>query len=233
MNYPSLIFLGVFFSFALSWSGMVLLPQLQIGREEPVVLQETNQPYPSKPAGMAQQGKEVYRQLGCAACHTQQVRRSDVPRWGKRFTVARDYLRDNPVLLGSQRIGPDLTNIGARQPDAAWHLNHFYNPRSVFSESAPKSPMPQYKFLFVEQKIKGEGSPNALQLPKQFAPKEGYEVVPKHEVLALAAYMQSLHTETSLYESPLPQSKKPAGTETNAVPTDTNAPATDTNLPVK
>ena len=80
MNYPSLVFLGVFFSFALSWAGMVLLPQLQIGREEPVVIQETNQPYPSHPSGMAQQGKEVYRQLGCAACHTQQVRPFDVPR---------------------------------------------------------------------------------------------------------------------------------------------------------
>lgn len=229
MNYPSLVFLGIFFSFALSWSGMVLLPQLQIGRQDAAVIEETNQPYPSNRSGMAQQGKEVYRQLGCAACHTQQVRPSDVSRWGKRFTVARDYLRDYPVLLGSQRIGPDLTNVGARKPDAAWHLLHLYNPRIVVQGS----PMPRYGFLFKERKINGQKSSEALSFPDGFKPKEGVEIIPSLDALALAAYMQSLHTETSLYESPLPQPKKPAGAETNAVPADTNAPATDTNLPVK
>jgi hypothetical protein len=28
--------------------------------------------------------------------------------WGRRRTVARDYLRDQPVMLGTVRFGPDL-----------------------------------------------------------------------------------------------------------------------------
>ena len=48
--------------------------------------------------------------------------------WGKRRTVAEDFLYDYPVMLGQQRIGPDLANIGARRSDANWHLLHLYSP---------------------------------------------------------------------------------------------------------
>src|SRR5207247_8541199 len=54
----------------------------------------------------------------------------DIARgWGKRRTVAEDYLYDSPVMLGSQRIGPDLANIGLRPYDANWHLRHPHPPR--------------------------------------------------------------------------------------------------------
>src|SRR5688500_1008804 len=99
MNYGPLLFFGVFLSFALSWSGMILLPQLQIGRA-PLAEVEGGL-YPSNRPGEANQGQEIYRSLGCAACHTQQVRDNDVPELGVRFTVAQDYLRDQPVLVGS------------------------------------------------------------------------------------------------------------------------------------
>ena len=39
----------------------------------------------------------------------------DIARgWGKRRSVAEDFLYDYPVMLGSQRIGPDLAGVGAR-----------------------------------------------------------------------------------------------------------------------
>ena len=38
--------------------------------------------------------------------------------WGKRRTVAEDFLFDSPVMPGSQRVGPDLANVGTRLPDA-------------------------------------------------------------------------------------------------------------------
>src|ERR1035438_7307971 len=44
--------------------------------------------------------------------------------WGRRRTVAEDYLFDSTVMLGSQRVGPDLADAGARLPDANWHLRH-------------------------------------------------------------------------------------------------------------
>ena len=43
------------------------------------------------------------------------------------------------------RTGPDLLNIGARQPSVDWHLGHLYQPRAY----VPGSIMPPYPFLFV------------------------------------------------------------------------------------
>ena len=69
----------------------------------------------------------------------------DIARgWGNRRTVARDFLFDYPVMLGSQRVGPDLANIGVRQPDANWHLRHLYAPAAEVKGST----MPAYPFLF-------------------------------------------------------------------------------------
>ena len=49
--------------------------------------------------------------------------------WGRRRSVAEDYLYDSTVMPGSQRVGPDLANVGVRLPDANWHLLHLYAPR--------------------------------------------------------------------------------------------------------
>ena len=80
--------------------------------------------FPAKASGVAQQGKQVYAELGCAYCHTQQVRRADygadVEReWGKRATVSRDYVTQQRVLIGTQRVGPDLTTVGEHLSDKA------------------------------------------------------------------------------------------------------------------
>jgi len=209
MNYASLLFLGVFFSFALSWAGMVLMPQIQLGRQQLVLTTDTKQLYPPARDGLASQGKEVYRSLGCAACHTQQVRDNDVPRWGVRFTVAQDYLREHPVLVGSQRIGPDLSNVGLRGLDANWHLMHLYDPQIVRNPSLPKSSMPPYHFLFEKRKTGVAKPTDALVLPPEYAMEKDVEIVPKKEALALVAYLQSLRVTNYLYEAPNPNPPKP------------------------
>src|SRR5207248_4915906 len=85
----------------------------------------------------------------------------DIARgWGKRRSVAEDFLFDQPVMLGSQRIGPDLADVGSRLPVAEWHLQHLYHPQIVVS----KSVMPPYRFLFEKRKIGREPSPDALKL---------------------------------------------------------------------
>ncbi len=70
---------------------------------------------------MAERGRKVYTANGCYYCHTQQVRpdydSSDIDRkWGDRRSAPRDYIFDRPVLLGRNRMGPDLSNIGKRAP---------------------------------------------------------------------------------------------------------------------
>ncbi len=123
----------------------------------------------------------------------------DIARgWGSRQSVAADYLYDTPVQLGSLRAGPDLANIGVRAPDVNWQLQHLYAPRSLVKNST----MPAFRYLFTVQKIGAQPAPEALVLPKEFEPADGFEVVPTAEAKELAAYLVSLKSNVPLYEAP-------------------------------
>jgi cbb3-type cytochrome oxidase cytochrome c subunit len=309
MNYGPLLFLAAFFALASSWSGFVLVPQLQLGR-----MQQTNTvgspalPYPVSRPGLAGQGLQVYRANGCAYCHSQQVGQTDafleialtdagtnqaatvaallklaqpaadeatalsalpplagtktnasgsalltgLPKaflrsstrqaadsavmalnltsakaelwivpvgpdlargWGRRRSVAEDFLYDSPVMPGSQRVGPDLADVGTRLPDMKWHLLHLYAPQVQVKGSA----MPPYRFLFERRKVGLQPSPEALILPPEAAPPAGYEVVPGPAAKALAAYLTSLRTDAPLYVAPMVLASAAPGTQTNAV----------------
>jgi cytochrome c oxidase cbb3-type subunit 2 len=118
------LFIGVFGTFAFSWVGLTVIPSLQIGSLNPQMDEEGTDIYPAPKSGMAEQGRRIYAANGCIYCHSQQVRpdyaASDIDRkWGERRSAPRDYLFDRPVLLGQERMGPDLTNIGKRAPAEA------------------------------------------------------------------------------------------------------------------
>lgn len=247
MNHGPLIFLGIFFAVAASWFGLVVGPHFQFGNQEMVVIEETGQSYPLARPGEALAGADVYRANGCYYCHTQQVRArnegADLDRgWGKRRTVARDYLRDQPIMLGQARFGPDLANIAVRLGDAHTLLLKLYNARIV----TPGSTMPRYPYLFEVRKLKpgAAPSPEALRLPDAFSAPAGSEVVPKPEAQALVQYLLSLKSDTVFYEVfPTPPPKKPtnqvetAAAGTNATPasggTHSTVPtAAVTNAPV-
>jgi cbb3-type cytochrome oxidase cytochrome c subunit len=138
---------------------------------------------------------------------------ADISRgWGIRHSVAADFLYDSPVQLGSQRIGPDLANVGARLGNLNWQLQHLYAPQSLVKNSA----MPPFHFLFELKKIDGTPSPDALklpptQIPQQFLPPPGYEIIPTDDAKNLAAYLLSLHADAPLYEAPF----TPAQVSTN------------------
>ncbi len=292
MNNGPLLFLGILATLASSFWGLVLLPQLQIGRQQPVVLQTTGQPYPSARSGEARQGAEVYRSLGCVECHSQQVRQTgaefevrvieagtnkpglieaigrvkpslaadsaklveqlpttilrkltgaqaqaavkqlletdakaeavlvplgpDMQRgWGRRLSVAQDYLYDQPALLGWQRIGPDLANAGARLTDAQWHLRHLYDPRLT----VPGSPMPRYPFLFEKRPVAAGRARSAGAIQTEPATDAKFEIVPKPAARALVAYLLSLQADAPLFEAPAPKPLKLAAAAA------TNAPA--------
>jgi hypothetical protein len=123
---------------------------------------------------------------------------ADLPRWGLRRSVAADFLYDFPVQLGNLRAGPDLANVGARLPDANWQLLHLYAPKLSVTNSA----MPSFKFLFEVRKVGAVPSAEAVNLPKEFAPAAGYEVVPKSEAKQLVAYLLSLRADAPLFEAP-------------------------------
>jgi len=119
--------------------------------------------------------------------------------WGKRRTVAEDYLFDATVMPGSQRVGPDLANVGARLPDANWHLRHLYDPRLEVKGST----MPPYRFLFEKRRMGPRPSPEALALPGELAPGAGYEIVPKPAARALVSYLTDLRADAPLLVAPI------------------------------
>ncbi|MHB1308523.1 MAG: cbb3-type cytochrome c oxidase subunit II [Limisphaerales bacterium] len=236
MNRGPLIFVGILLCVTLSWLGAVVVPHLQFGAEPLVVIEETGQDYPLARNGEALQGAEVYRANGCNYCHTQQVRPAseggDLARgWGQRRTVARDYLRDLPPMLGQVRFGPDLANYGARETNTTSVLMKLYNARVAL----PGSIMPRYPYLFDVRKIKAGQAPSAeaLVLPEAFAPPSGYEVVPKPEAKRLAAYLLSLRSDQIFYEVFPPLPPKSATNVVDEAGTGTNAPpAVSTNAPL-
>ena len=130
----------------------------------------------------------------------------DISRgWGLRHSVAEDFLWDDPVQLGSIRIGPDLANVGLRY-DLNWELNHLYAPQS----ESKTSTMPAFSYLFNVQKIGETPSPDALQLPEGFRPAAGYEVVPKESAKNLAAYLLSLRADVALHDAPFTTASAPS-----------------------
>ena len=297
MKSSALVFLAAFIALSASWGGFVLAPQLQLGRAAQVKTVPAQDNYPVARPGLAAQGAEVYRSLGCVYCHSQSVGQEgvkceivltdagtnvaatlaalvklnaaigqadplttlpktlmqvadlnaadpilkaigaagakaqvlvsalgpDISRgWGRRRTVAQDYLYDSPVQPGSRRAGPDLANVGLRLPDVNWQLRHLYAPAAL----VPGSTMPPYRFLFAERKLKpGQPpSPNAipliaagmfLDISKDTGPADR-EIVPTDEARSLAAYLVSLRADAPLFESPFTAPAAPPAPATNS-----------------
>lgn len=100
--------------------------------------------------------------------------------------MAGDYVYDRPHLLGSMRTGPDLFNIGVRQPSRDWQLGHLYQPRAY----VPESIMPSFPYLF-DIKDKAEPDETEILLPPEYQP-EGKVVVATPEALDLVKYLLAL-----------------------------------------
>ena len=157
-----------------------------------MLLKDTQPPPGLKPYNDQQLiGRQSYIANGCIYCHSQQPR--DIAQapdslrgWG-RASVAADYAYDTPHLLGTMRTGPDLLNIGARQPSRDWHLGHLYAPRAY----TPGSIMPAYPYLFEVRQGTAQPGEVVVNLPPAFA-KPGQVVIAKPEAMALVDYLISL-----------------------------------------
>ena len=144
----------------------------------------------------ALKGKEVYIANGCIACHTQQVRNVDMDKmWGPRPSIAADYAgihrqdfwRNTATLLGSERTGPDLTNVGNRQSSKDWQLVHLFNPRIVVAQSI----MPAYSWLFDIKNVPAKGDV-IVNIPAEYLQGDTGKVVATKQALQLVEYLLSL-----------------------------------------
>lgn len=89
-------------------------------------------------------GREIYKREGCWYCHTQFVRPQD--RGLGPVAQPGDYAKQNFVMLGTARTGPDLSLIGGKFPNQ-WHHEHHRNPRAF----VPGSVMPSFSYLSNEE----------------------------------------------------------------------------------
>jgi cbb3-type cytochrome c oxidase subunit II len=89
-------------------------------------------------------GRNIYRREGCFYCHSQFTRYQD--REYGEVVQAGDYVYETPHVLGTERSGPDLSNIGGKYPKA-WHWMHHVDPRKV----KPGSIMPSFSYLSDEE----------------------------------------------------------------------------------
>lgn len=136
-------------------------------------------------------GLKIYVSEGCLYCHTQQVRPLESDLVFGRPSAPGDYaylkpldeIRMTPAVLGSERTGPDLSNIGNRQPSESWHYIHLYDPRTVVKSSI----MQAYPWLF-EIKDSVNGDDIVIPIPADIAPKKG-KVVATEDVQNLVAYL--------------------------------------------
>ena len=187
--------------------------------------QKNNKPLPNTEqlSEQAIKGKAIYIANGCVSCHTQQVRNVDMDKvWGERPGIAADYAankridtwRNTATLMGTERTGPDLTNIGIRQPSADWNLVHLYNPRIVVKESI----MPAYPWMFTIKKNPAKEDV-IVSVPEEYLEGKQGKVVADKEALYLVAYLQSLKQTKLPDGTPAPdflykrEEKQQAGTK--------------------
>ncbi len=161
-------------------------------------------------------GLAIYVAEGCLYCHTQQVRPLPVDKPFGRPSAPGDYARlrpqdvwrMTPALLGTERTGPDLSNVAARQPSDTWNYIHLYNPRAVVKGSV----MQAYPWLFAIRETPGPGEV-IVPVPPDYAPRGG-KVVATQAAQDLVAYLLSLK------QTPLPGGELPeqaAGAPSGAV----------------
>jgi cytochrome c oxidase cbb3-type subunit 2 len=186
MNKYLSIFAGALGTVVFAFVVLVFVPRIQLsGVAAPPALT------PLADSTLA--GREAYVSLGCLYCHSQQVRApgfgSDQARGWGRASFPEDYAHDRPHQLGTMRTGPDLMNIGVRQPSRDWHLAHLYQPRAM----TPGSVMPSFAFLF-RAKERAEMGDEIVNLPPGVGPA-GKVVVATPGARALVSYLVSMKHE--------------------------------------
>ncbi len=185
-------------SFAIPWLTLIVVPFIAFSNSEPVAYGEGDEPeagviaYPDRVLqrhGASDYGREIYAAEGCAYCHTQVVRPTYAgpdmwrPGWGgreeeglARETQPHDYANEEFALLGYQRIGQDLSNVGHHITTRELMHKHLIDPKGI----DPESGMPAYRHLY-------ETSPYG----------DGY--LPTQKAEALVDYLLSLKKDQALH----------------------------------
>jgi mono/diheme cytochrome c family protein len=130
-------------SFAFTFFGGMVVFTIMVGMVVfmPVMMNNPSRtiiahPYTDEQA----RGRDLFKRNGCNYCHTQYVREQDTAMGD--LSDGGNYMFDNPMILGSERTGPDLSYVGRKRAER-WEIEHLRNPRDL----SPLSIMASYDFL--------------------------------------------------------------------------------------
>ncbi len=185
----SILLFGIIATFLIAMFGLTILPKIFIdeGVKDPTYFTPFE----------VREGHRIFVREGCIYCHSKQTRPegfgADVERGWGRASEATDYRNLLPHNLGTMRTGPDLANIGARQPGEEWHYINLYQPRAINEESI----MPQFPWLFEVFSEDARPGRDGLNLPERFR-IPGMKILPADEARYLVAYLISLDQETGV-----------------------------------
>ncbi|SNB46685.1 cbb3-type cytochrome c oxidase subunit II [Geobacter sp. DSM 9736] len=135
---PALLIIGALMVFWASSFIIVGIPSMTMKETPSEIWREWT------PAEAA--GHRLYNRNGCGYCHSLYIRINDWDIGAERIAAAGDYVGMEPIILGTERTGPDLSQEGGEHPDD-WHIAHFKNPR----HTSPISLMPSWEFLGDEE----------------------------------------------------------------------------------
>jgi cytochrome c oxidase cbb3-type subunit 2 len=108
------VFLAVFIALGLSWCGFVLAPAHQLGGAKQTTILNSTELYPLGRPGEANQGLQIYRANGCAACHTEQIRQT-----GVTCNVVLTDAGKSPKAVSIQMAQMKLDDLSKEDADAA------------------------------------------------------------------------------------------------------------------
>ncbi|HEU4962957.1 MAG TPA: cbb3-type cytochrome c oxidase subunit II [Bacilli bacterium] len=137
---PGVLLIGAFVIVLIGVIGTVILPFY----DESMVTPTKSAELKNYPADSAEaRGRQVYIREGCNYCHSQMVRPVKADSKLGPISQPGDYYYDKPILIMTQRTGPDLTWVGTRY-SAEWQHQHLLNPQKI---GGAGSIMPKYTYL--------------------------------------------------------------------------------------
>lgn len=108
MKCGATVFLAAFVALGASWFGFVYGAFDQLGGEQQTVVLQSADNWPPQRTGEVTLGLQVYKQYGCAACHTEQVRQSDAANEVALTSLGDHKPQEFKDFIQSMMIVPEL-----------------------------------------------------------------------------------------------------------------------------
>lgn len=195
-NLP-LIFFGIFFTLAFSFTGLIMSSQIQFGSLQPVTEFVTNpsdgeqmgglmtknelgewvegipidgeERFPQAIVGDAQQGRLIYIDQGCLYCHSQQVRKKGFGNDWERGWGDRETVPRDYILQPRVLLGTSRTGPDLMSIGARQPSEEWHHLHLYNPQiTSPGSIMPPFRYLYKVQEIGDAPSPHALNIPDTF-----------------------------------------------------------------